>query len=76
MPPQAHRDPICGRVLLIDATTLSCSHCGETWFFCSRLCQVVFEAFPDQSVEIARQEEVRLRDAPAGEPAGLKTDRR
>jgi YHS domain-containing protein len=76
MPERIRRDPICGREFLIDATTLSCAHGGETWFFCSRLCQVVFGAFPDQSVEIAHEEAARHRDVPTGEALPEKPGRR
>jgi len=60
MPERGRRDPICGKELPRDATTLSRVFAGETWSFCSRLCEIVFEAFPERSVEIARQEVAAL----------------
>jgi len=56
MPERACRDPICGKELSLADAAPSCVHDGETWYFCSRLCQIVFEAFPDRCVEIARQQ--------------------
>jgi len=60
MPEPVHRDPICGKELSTNVPVLSLVHSSETWLFCSRLCQIVFEAFPDLSVEIARGERAAL----------------
>jgi YHS domain-containing protein len=67
MPGPFRRDPICGREVAIDGATPSCLYRGEIWYFCSRPCQVVFEAFSSQSVEIARREADRRRGADQAE---------
>lgn len=69
MKARTRRDPICGKQLPPDATGPSTLYLGETWFFCSRLCQTVFEAFPEESVEIARHEADRRAEGGTGRDA-------
>jgi P-type Cu+ transporter len=46
------KDPVCGMNVNPQTTVFSVHHRGQTYYFCSQLCRMMFEREPEKYVKV------------------------
>lgn len=54
------RDPVCGMVILVEDAPAAKEYDGQTFYFCTVLCSVLFELDPDRYLGNINSSEVTI----------------
>ncbi|GAB4270255.1 MAG: hypothetical protein Kow0092_24570 [Deferrisomatales bacterium] len=64
-------DPVCGKPVTVEATTLTAECDGKTYYFCSKACQEKFVCHPDKRLSDYVYDLIIVGGGPAGISAGI-----